>query len=482
MVTTIRKTVGGYPHSSGSGAKGYQTSPPGLPRHDTPTPGRVPPGWRPPVIPHKAPDYTPGRYVKKPPKYLPQKEKSPARRKREHDFPKKGKEPLRRVPRTVPFGKRSTVPKDASPTARSPWVKGWGTVAKGVRGLPLDFFVDPVKRGTPVVPANWSWCQGPVIGNLPGCVGTNVSYWLTPSYFSANGSCTLVPPLGGQQPSNLPVGEFAPDAFTISAYLNRIHYGCAPPGLDEYSGLNNARVIEGTIQRVIPYAVDEEVPYVRPDWTIGVGNPWAKPEVYIDTFPFPLVNRPVPEHVPYRVIPRVRPDETGVPSERSERGNTIPPPPVTTSPVTAPRHTLPGRPPLFPPPVVNTSPAIKPPGKKVKERKIRATGVLAAVYHGANTATEIQDFFDAAYKALPKKLQTARTPIQRDKAVYRHWQDIDITQLAKNVVANQLEDAFYGGLGRLRGKALRNLGVNPYVSWNTSGTLAYANRGAMMGS
>lgn len=93
------------------------------------------------------------------------------------------------------------------------------------------------------------------------------------------------------------------------------------------------------------------------------------------------------------------------------------------------------------------------PRKREHERKPTVARVLYGFLNAFGAATEAQDLVDAAWQALPKHLRTksfhggnyVRPSFdKRQRDVYNHYREIDLEQFLKNVLANQLEDAFIG--------------------------------------
>lgn len=119
-----------------------------------------------------------------------------------------------------------------------------------------------------------------------------------------------------------------------------------------------------------------------------------------------------------------------------------------------------------------------PPEKGTKEKKYiaAAAGGFARLL---SSVTEGIDLIDAAYDALHWNRRTWKgrdgkwrpreiTPQGKIKAVYDNFDAFDVPQFVNNVVANQIEDMFYGSIGRASAKSIRN---NPYykspVGWQT---------------
>lgn len=99
----------------------------------------------------------------------------------------------------------------------------------------------------------------------------------------------------------------------------------------------------------------------------------------------------------------------------------------------------------------------EPPKQRDRENKGKMGRGLWNLLNAFGVASEGMDLVDAAWNALPRdrrsrsfhKGQYVR-PNWRTRIgdVYRNWQHIDMDRFARNVVANQLEDAYYGISGR----------------------------------
>lgn len=202
-----------------------------------------------------------------------------------------------------------------------------------------------------------------------------------------------------------------------------------------------------------------------------------------------------------------RPDYSGRPFIRIQWPNrppivvpVDPPVPVPQPPVPKPRpepEVVPGRPPR--PPVPDRKPDVrweearherKPPGKDEKESKYKGK-VPAPIQKVIGAVTEAMDASEAIFDSLPCKLRRALmkkggragknflTPDEKLQAAYRHWEKIDINDLAFNIAKMQAEDMIIGALSgfeaRTRQKAFERFGVQQGKSdsskagWATKG-------------
>lgn len=100
---------------------------------------------------------------------------------------------------------------------------------------------------------------------------------------------------------------------------------------------------------------------------------------------------------------------------------------------------------------------VRPPGPKVKERKIRMGG-YGAINAVVGAATEAVDVVEALWDALPRSAQTREkgkktTPQQKALDLYKGWPQLDLPAAVKNLLANELKDRAIGTIGQAVGKA-----------------------------
>ncbi len=95
-----------------------------------------------------------------------------------------------------------------------------------------------------------------------------------------------------------------------------------------------------------------------------------------------------------------------------------------------------------------------PPRRNEKEKKIRAkTGsALRIIMKILNQATEMVDYLNAFYQSLPAEVRKAnrvsRTdPIEMFKVVYRHMDQLVVSDVFINLLLNEIEDWVYGRFG-----------------------------------
>lgn len=179
-------------------------------------------------------------------------------------------------------------------------------------------------------------------------------------------------------------------------------------------------------------------------------------QLSVDPLSVPLhIPAPDPAPVPYPLIPLQIPNPFYSPFERTVRG-----PVAVRAPSVAasPRFTFqPGRNPRVesnPPPHVR-----KPPPKGTKERKVAiAVGGIPAKIISA--VTETADVISAIFKALPGNIKAkyGRKPQDKARAIYDHYDKVDIPRALANLLAQQVSDRAWGHIGKRSGEAARRAG------------------------
>lgn len=95
----------------------------------------------------------------------------------------------------------------------------------------------------------------------------------------------------------------------------------------------------------------------------------------------------------------------------------------------------------------------EPPRPRERETKGKVAPVLWGLLNGFGIATEGMDLIDAAWNALPRDARSRSfyrgqyvRPAASTRAgdVLRNWDQIDLDRFARNFLANQMEDAYYG--------------------------------------
>ncbi len=83
-------------------------------------------------------------------------------------------------------------------------------------------------------------------------------------------------------------------------------------------------------------------------------------------------------------------------------------------------------------------------------------GAVSAIVRGI---TEGLDVTNAFWKALPRDRRTrGADQVQRARDLYNNWQHVDLGEAFRNVVENEVEDRFFGAIGRGLGQFGRATG------------------------
>lgn len=88
-----------------------------------------------------------------------------------------------------------------------------------------------------------------------------------------------------------------------------------------------------------------------------------------------------------------------------------------------------------------------------KERKVKSKvpNLVQVIQKAGHAYGEVDDAISAIHDALPKEYQAKRKrPDYMLKALYRHWDKLDVNQAIVNLLANHVEDAI---VGRISGGA-----------------------------
>lgn len=211
--------------------------------------------------------------------------------------------------------------------------------------------------------------------------------------------------------------------------------------------------------------------FIPPPYIPGIEIPADDPFKFVP----PGKNLPTPKPIPWKRLPGVRkrqdpqrsPDEQswadngdGDPAVSRPRRTTYSPGRLVTPDGPGREIDIGGQP--NKPPVVRPLPGPhvrRPPGKREKERKIDApTDGLA--YWGRKAIgaiTEGLDFVDAFYDALPDRyrLPWAASPEQKMRALYRHWDRVQMGEAIANLAYNHVEDMVIGKAQKATKEALK---------------------------
>lgn len=103
----------------------------------------------------------------------------------------------------------------------------------------------------------------------------------------------------------------------------------------------------------------------------------------------------------------------------------------------------------------------KRPGRRTKERKIYVSAGSNILRWALEASMEGVELIQSFHDALPRDMQAhKRTGVEMGKALYRHWNDVDMCGAMENVANNQIEDWLYGRIGHAT-KLAQKQGVLP---------------------
>ena len=296
----------------------------------------------------------------------------------------------------------------------------------------------------------------------------------------------------------------------------------SPPGFDTYVGdwLNNptfsppawigptgkvaSKVVPNPSSAPDAPGASSPVPLYLPEYAVPRVPEWLDPQEHFK-FPFQPMWYPPPS---WRMIPQVQPNPWRAPGFRPERGpgevwgptrtprrwprvrprrrrvdprtdprvqprpRPRPRPDVRRDPLRlplSPRTDRPGRPIVpserhvftpgvrSPQPVPNAGYRREPPPRGVSEKK-RVPGWTRIVWRLIGKFTEGVDFVNSLYKALPKHCRNAKTFNERLRAVWRCFDQIDWSKALEEWFWNELQDLYYGRIGRLSARASKRWG------------------------
>lgn len=228
--------------------------------------------------------------------------------------------------------------------------------------------------------------------------------------------------------------------------------------------------------------IDPTFPGIMPTMGFPALPSWVPIQGYPDTYPLPgelpgAFPRPVPPQLQPYAPPKEWPDQGGY-----------------AAPVGVPSPFLPG----LPSPPVNNPPGQKPtippapgyvlsqewsfgpanatgrststaPRQQLRRRRDRnrndpkyKSKIIGRIWRVIGSVTEAGDMIDIAFASLPKSIRQMYgkkpSPYEKARAVYRHWEVMDMNEFVHKLIANQIEDAIFGLWGRFGAKASKILG------------------------
>jgi len=354
----------------------------------------------------------------------------------------------RRPPWVKPFGRKPVPTVGGLPFKPPPWL---GPVASAGVGLALQYLWQP--SALPLREMGWTLCCDVGLPILDGITIQSHSQSI-PCTEAAADLCGLSGQVTG---SNWNVAAYAANQRRTLFLGMKTVAGTRQTHGQIWSKGGTATKSGNVKPRPLVIPVD---PLMVP------GNPLTP---QIDPFPMPDPFSPVPVPRP-RPAPRVKPVNPPVARPRNHSGQPSYAPTVQVDP-----SALPGARPV---PVKNPS------SPRTKERKlILAISKRTFVGVVLNVVGETADFIECFYDALPKNI---RREFERKYGIYgkvsasqklfglwQHFARLDWNAVIHNLVMNELEDRFFGKIGKLG--AIANRIKDYYTGYGSGGfQLGYA--------
>lgn len=213
----------------------------------------------------------------------------------------------------------------------------------------------------------------------------------------------------------------------------------AEPGVVPVQGYPETYPYPGALPGPVPLAVPPQLqPYAPPkEWPdqAGYAPPVGVPSPFLPGLPSPPVNNPPGQK------PTIPPAPGYVLSQEWSFG---PANATGRSTSTAPRQQLRRR-----------------RDRNRNDPKYRSK-IIGRIWRVIGSVTEAGDMIDIAFASLPKSIRQMYgkkpTPYEKARAVYRHWEVMDMNEFVHKLIANQIEDAIFGLWGRFGAKASKILG------------------------
>lgn len=95
-----------------------------------------------------------------------------------------------------------------------------------------------------------------------------------------------------------------------------------------------------------------------------------------------------------------------------------------------------------------------------REKKAQWKINLGRIIGGYHVATEINDFFESLAEAIPGKPCSKEPGFFRALCVLEHWDEINVSQAVKNIIANEIEDQIVGRIVGQLGEVTKAGGPN----------------------
>lgn len=397
--------------------------------------------------------------------------------------------PNRRDPRPAQPPRKPPVPRQPAsspPATHPPFPKGWDNTASKLARvgkwairrwwpialLPFLWADDPDRRDEN---ATYDWSGWQVVNMCAYPLGI-------PRRWSESLAAACLINQAVNYPAIRPQDNYAALAFDYEAF----------PGIQRLVNTVNFERIR--VGEVLPW---EDPAGASPPRIWPIAAPQLPVIPALGIHPVPMSTPVLPLPVPHFVVPSLPSLSPEGHPIRFYAPPALPPLAPPLVPGTPPVIEVPLVPGAQPNPVPGPAHSFNPPRGRVKERKVRVTFLgLNVVMRVVNGVSEIPDYVDALYSALPKRcklrpkriqpgdpeygqryenrywvqsraaagkslLRTHRAPSTDEKltAIYRCWDHIDVRKALIALVDNEIEDRAYGKLGKATGKASGKLGL-----------------------
>jgi hypothetical protein len=210
-----------------------------------------------------------------------------------------------------------------------------------------------------------------------------------------------------------------------------------------------------------------------------INAPSPIPTLAPDTVPIHAPS-PIPVGIPYKVLPALRVDPNKATGQNREVRYEVPPS-FTSRPELAPDEL----PLAAPTQVISSSPSALPRNiptthkltnrarkKGEKERKLKAKSFMGFALRIGSGVTEMIDLVDVLYEAIPFEYKPRYitkdgyvtrwvlrhpSPLDKMQAIYTNFDKIPLADAIEGLILNELEDRFYGTIGKKVADASQNL-------------------------
>lgn len=121
------------------------------------------------------------------------------------------------------------------------------------------------------------------------------------------------------------------------------------------------------------------------------------------------------------------------------------------------------------------------PPPRAREVKAKFPASIIPLIRAVNFLTEANDFVDAIYEALPAEFRPRwkdtpyewrkPTPQAKLEAIFENYDKLNAVDIFENLIYEQLEDKFYGMIGRTNAENSKRLGLLPGFGLNSLSTV-----------